>query len=121
MSSKIVHWEIMGPEGGAMAAFYEDLFGWKTTSPEGFDEYHLVDADQTGVGGAVGKGPEGMTYITLYVEVDSIDKTLAAASKAGAEVVMPRTEIPEVATYALFRDPVGNMVGLVEVEVPTAS
>jgi predicted enzyme related to lactoylglutathione lyase len=29
---------------------------------------------------------------------------------------MPRTEIPEVVTFALFSDPAGNLVGLVEAD-----
>ena len=32
MSDKIVHWEIMGPDGNALNAFYGDLFGWTGTA-----------------------------------------------------------------------------------------
>jgi predicted enzyme related to lactoylglutathione lyase len=34
--------------------------------------------------------------------------------------VTPRTEIPGVVTFAIFADPAGNTIGLVEPEMPAA-
>jgi len=42
MSGKIVHWEIMGPDGNALNAFYGDLFGWTGTAVPSMEGYHLV-------------------------------------------------------------------------------
>jgi predicted enzyme related to lactoylglutathione lyase len=121
MAAKIVHWEVMGPDGGAMVAFYQDLFGWETSAPPGFEGYHLVPAEQSGVGGAVGQGSEEMPrYITIYLEAESIDEQLARIEAAGGKTVAPRTVIPGMVTYALFADPAGNVVGLVESEMPPA-
>ena len=95
MTGKIVHWEIMGPDGDALNTFYEDLFGWKGAAVPGFDGYHLVEADQSGVGGAVGKGfEENPTYLTVYVEVESINEHLAKVAASGGSTIMPRTVIP---------------------------
>ena len=119
MTGKIVHWEIMGPDGDALNTFYEDLFGWKGAAVPGFDGYHLVEADQSGVGGAVGKGfEENPTYLTVYVEVESIDEHLAKVAASGGSTIMPRTVIPGIVTFGLFGDPAGNMVGIVEEETP---
>jgi uncharacterized protein len=52
--------------------------------------------------------------VTLYVQVDAIDPTLEKIEESGGKTIVPRTEIPQVVTYALFTDPAGNMVGLVE-------
>ncbi|MCB2223358.1 MAG: VOC family protein [Actinobacteria bacterium] len=117
MASKIVHWEIIGPDGDAMKAFYGDLFGWEFESPEGFGGYHLVGDDQSSIGGAVGAGSDEMpSYVTLYLSVPDIDAHLARIEAAGGSIVMPRTTIPGMVTYATFRDPAGNLVGLVEGE-----
>ena len=60
MANRIVHWELMGADGAALSDFYGGLFDWDLQSAEGFDAYYLVDAEQTGVGGAVGQGMEHM-------------------------------------------------------------
>lgn len=121
MANKIVHFEIMGHDGEALAGFYGSVFGWKSQAMEGFDGYHLVDAEETGVGGAVGKGSEDMpTYVTMYLGVDDIDDHLAKIEAAGGATVVPRQVVPGVVAFALFRDPSGNVMGLAEDETPPA-
>lgn len=118
MTHRIVHWEIMGPDGDALKNFYTDLFGWKTDGVEGFDSYHMTDADGSGVAGAIGKGGGEMSsYVTLYVEVDSVDGHLSKAEAAGGTVLVPRTVIPGTVSFGLLADPAGNMVGVVEREM----
>lgn len=118
---KIVHWELMGPDGDELSSFYSALFGWKLEATPGFDGYHMTDAEQTGIGGAVGKGNEHMPqYQAIYVQVDSIDEHLGKAEAGGGTTVVPRTEIPGTVTFGLFNDPAGNLVGLVEEETPAA-
>lgn len=120
-NNKVVHWELMGPDGEALRDFYAGLFDWAPQATPGFDDYFLVDAEQTGVGGAVGKGPEQMpNYMTIYIEVDDIDDHLDKIGAAGGSTVMPRTEIPGTVTFAMFSDPGGNVVGLVERDMPAA-
>jgi uncharacterized protein len=121
MAHKIVHWELMGPDGGKLAAFYRELFGWDTQEAPGFDSYHMVDAEQSGIGGAIGQGSEEMPrYQTIYVQVASIDEHLGLAEANGATIVMPRTVVPGMVCFAMFNDPAGNLVGLVEEEIPPA-
>lgn len=113
--AQIVHWEIMGPDGEQLAGFYRDLFGWTLQAPPGMDGYLMADEAQTGIGGAVGTGNENMpNYVTVYVQVESIDETLAQAEAAGAKTLVPKTTIPDMVTFAIFSDPAGNPTGLVE-------
>lgn len=117
----IVHWEIMGRDGDAVAAFYRTVFDWAPQAWEGVDGYHGVDAEHAGVGGAVGKGSETMpAYVTVYVGVDDIDEHLGKIEGAGGATVVARTVIPGVVAYAMFRDPAGNVIGLAEHEAPPA-
>lgn len=121
MANKIVHWELMGPDGEKMSRFYADMFGWNGQAVPGFDDYFMIDAEQTGLGGAVGKGSAEMpAYLTMYIEVDSIDEHLVKIEGAGGHTVMPRTVIPGTVTFAMFTDPAGNVVGLVEADEPAA-
>ncbi len=117
----VVHFEIMGPDGSVMKEFYEALFGWKTEEVPGFGGYYMTTPDQSGIGGAVGKGNENMpSYMAMYIEVDSIDDHLEVVKANGGQTLVPRTVVPDTAVFALFSDPAGNMVGLVEPGTPSA-
>lgn len=111
----IVHWELMGPDGDALKDFYASIFDWSFQSPPGFDNYHMTDAADTGVAGAVGQGMEEMrAYAAMYVQVDDIEATLSQIEASGGKTVVPRTVIPDTVIFGMFHDPAGNLVALVE-------
>lgn len=113
--NSIVHWELMGPDAGVMKDFYSKVFDWKFQSPPGFDNYYMTDADDTGVAGAVGQGMKDMpAYAAMYVEVEDINSTLAVIDESGGKTLVPRTVIPDTVVFAMFHDPAGNLVALVE-------
>lgn len=117
MSSPIVHFEILGGDHAALRDFYASQFGW--TMEEAMEGYTLAGTGEGSVAGAVGAPPEGMDrMVTIYVQVDSIDAALAGIEKAGGTTVVPRTVIPGMVSFAQFTDPAGNVVGLVEPEMP---
>ena len=121
MSHPIVHWELMGPDGDALNSFYHDIFGWKAEAVPGLAGYNMVSADSTGLAGAIGTGNEHMpSYQTMYVQVESIDEHLGKITAAGGTQVVPRTVVPGMVTFAMFNDPAGNLVGLVEAVTPDA-
>jgi len=120
-ANPIVHWELMGADGEGQKTFYSSIFDWEFQSVEGFDGYHMTSPEATGIGGAVGKGNEHMpNYAAMYVQVEDIEVSLGDIASNGGTTVVPRTEIPGTVTFALFTDPAGNMVGLVEAETPDA-
>jgi predicted enzyme related to lactoylglutathione lyase len=120
-SHKIVHWELMGPDAAVLNSFYHDMFGWKGEEVPGFGGYTMIPAEDTGVAGAIGAGNEHMpSYQAIYIEVESIDEHLAKAEAMGARTAVPRTVIPGEVTFAIFHDPAGNLVGLVEEETPAS-
>jgi predicted enzyme related to lactoylglutathione lyase len=118
---KIVHWELMGPDGDKLAAFYGELFGWNLAPSPGFDAYNMTTEEETGIGGAIGQGNENMPqYQTIYIQVDSVEEHLGKAEGAGGTTVVPRTVVPGMVAFGLFTDPAGNLVGVVEAETPAA-
>jgi len=121
MPAKIVHWEIMGADGDAQKEFYGSLFDWQFQSMGDFPDYHMVSDEDVGLGGAVGKGPDDMpNYVAVYIEVEDITAHLERIEAAGGTTLMPRTVIPDTVTIGMFRDPAGNVVGLVEASHPAA-
>ena len=112
MAGKLVRFEIMGGSGGSLAKFYGDLLGWRMDSDNEWS-YGMVSPEDSGVLGAVGPS-KGEPYTLMYFSVPDVDATLKLAEEKGGSVVTPRTEVPNSVTFATFRDPEGNLIGLVE-------
>lgn len=118
MGSPVVHFEVMGSDAERLADFYTGVFGWRVKhGPDAGDplEYRMI---ATGDGampeGGIGRSPEGRGVVTFYIDVENLETSLAAIESAGGRTVNGRTEVgPEVA-IAMFADPEGNVVGLVE-------
>jgi len=114
MTNPVVHFEIMGSDGDKLRGFYSDLFGWKFNVMEGMD-YGLVEAqDGQGIGGGIGADPSSPASVTVYIAVDDPQAYLDRVTSMGGEITQPVTEIPDVVTFAQFKDPQGNIVGLVK-------
>jgi uncharacterized protein len=119
MADKVVWYEILGKDAGKSQSFYSDLFGWKfdTSSMPG---YGMTSEEDTGIGGGVGSGEMsgGQTYATFYIGVDDIDASIAKVNDLGGTICVPKMDVPNGPTIAMFNDPDGNMVGLVQ-NMPT--
>lgn len=119
MANRVAYFELMGPDGDVQRDFYAAMFGWNLQAVPGFGAYYTVGKDAIGIDGGVGKGPdEGPSYATIYIEVDSIDEHLGRIEAAGGSTIVPRTVIPDTVTFAMFADPAGNVVGLMEPDEP---
>jgi predicted enzyme related to lactoylglutathione lyase len=116
--AKVTHFEIQGPDGKKLQDFYAGLFGWHVDANNPMD-YGLVDAVENGIGGGITASQDGKPSVTVYVEVDKVDPFLEKIVSMGGKVVMPRTEIPGMVTFAQFSDPAGNVVGLTETAIPS--
>jgi len=111
MANKVAWFEVVGSDGQKLRSFYGDVFGWNfQMGDDPSMDYGMTDASETGIGGGVGASPAG-GHATFYVEVDDPQEVLDRIVAAGGEVAMPVTELPMV-TFAQFRDPEGNLVGL---------
>jgi uncharacterized protein len=111
MSAPVVWFEVMGQDADKLQAFYGQLFQWEFTGMGA--DYAMVAKAAEGIPGGVGKAPQGPGHVTFYVAVPDINATLAEAEAQGGQILMPRTVMPEV-TLALFADPEGHVVGIVE-------
>jgi predicted enzyme related to lactoylglutathione lyase len=110
----VVHWEVQAVDGAKQQAFYAELFGWKIDSNNP-GNYGIVSAagERSIGGGFANAGPGEPPRVTFYVGVPSIDETLAKVSALGGQATVPRTNLGMV-IMAQFRDPEGNLIGLVE-------
>ena len=123
MPNPVVHFEILGKDHDLLQQYYRDLFDWKITNASPDFPYGLVSVEEqgAGIGGGVGAPAEDLdSQLTIYVEVDDIQGYLDRSNDLGGETVVPVTTIPGMVTFAQFRDPQGNVVGLVSSEQPLA-
>jgi uncharacterized protein len=112
MTQPVVFFEVRGKEGDKLQDFYASLFNWKYNAAG--EEFGLVESGGNGIGGGVGAGEP---LVTFYVEVANPAETLRHVEQLGGQTVMPPTPIVEEEdhshTIAQFRDPAGNVIGLV--------
>ena len=113
MASPVVHWEIGAADAGKLGAFYRELFDWQIT-PAG-PGYSLVAGGDGGIGGGFLQVSEHVPpYLTFYVQVEALEGALRQATELGASELMPAMSIPGVGRFAMFADPEGHAVGLLE-------
>ena len=110
----ITHIDIPVADLGRAAGFYSTLFGWQIAEPPGFEGYPMWRAPNQISGGGLAPRSEGFAQPRSYVEVDSIDETLALARDHGAAVMMEKSAISETSWWAVIADPDGNAIGLYE-------
>ena len=113
-SNPAVTWfEVLGTDAKALQSFYSELFGWDiTVAPDATIEYgHLGPQDGKGIGGGIGASPTGQPMVTVYAQVDDLDKYLERAESLGAKTVMKPLDMDNI-SYAQFADPEGNVFGL---------
>ena len=106
MSAPIVYFEIAGPDTATQRAFYSSVFAWD------IDANATISAASTG--GTRGGLRQDPAEKMLYLGVPNINETLKLVQANGGTIVIPRTEVPGVVTFALFTDPAGNRMGLAE-------
>ncbi|HEY1331910.1 MAG TPA: VOC family protein [Actinomycetota bacterium] len=114
MGNPITWFEILGPQPEETAKFYSELFGWHTQAVDG--GYILIDTHSgSGMNGGIGQPSEGgQPGCVFYVEGADIQAMLDKATSMGCTEVTPVTEIPQMVTFAMVKDPWGNLVGLLK-------
>jgi predicted enzyme related to lactoylglutathione lyase len=110
----ITHIEIPVTDFARSGTFYTELFGWQIAESPGFEGYPMWRAPNQISGGAMTQRDADFTQPRSYVEVDSIDDTLAAAKANGGTVLAEKQQITETSWWAVVADPDGNVLGLYE-------
>jgi predicted enzyme related to lactoylglutathione lyase len=115
--SRVVHFELPADDPERAVAFYQKAFGWRIEKWEGPTDYWLVTTgseDEPGIDGAIQRRDDGLAGLTNVLGVTSVDDAVAKVEANGGTIVMPKTEIPGVGFIAYFRDPEGNILGMIQ-------
>ena len=114
MPNRISHFEIMGGEGSKLQDFYRDAFQWSVKADNPMNYGMVATGGASDVGGGIGASMDGKPYVTVYIEVDDPAAAHEKVKQLGGQVVMEPAEVPGGPTIAQFKDPAGNLVGLVK-------
>ena len=107
----IVHVEIQSNDPPTTTRFFREVFGWKIREMPEMD-YTLWNA-ASGPGGGFMKPQEGMSPGTLnHILSKEIESDARKIQAAGGAILMPKTEIPKVGWFAVFREPGGAVLAL---------
>jgi predicted enzyme related to lactoylglutathione lyase len=113
MGGRVAYFEVGSRDFDTLVSFYRELFDWQVTGAG--DGYAMVDTRAGGgIAGGIGRSSDATPWVSFYVGSDDPQTTLDRAASLGGATVVPVTEIPGVVTFAMFSDPDGNPVGVVE-------
>ncbi len=112
-----VHWnELWTSDPKASLAFYENVLGYthdEMEMPNG-TYYVFKDGDQMRGGMLQAPSSDIPTMWLQYIAVDDCDATLARAKQNGASVIAEPVDAEGVGRFAILRDPVGGMIGVIK-------
>lgn len=118
---RIVHFEIMADDPERAVRFYEEVFGWESSTWEGPFEYWLLTtgpAEEPGIDGAIMRRRDddhpGAGAYVCTADVDSVEDTVKAVEAAGGEVISETETVPGVGYHVYFRDTEGNVFGAMQ-------
>jgi len=113
---RVVHFEIYGEHPTHLINFYEQIFRWKFEKWGPIDYWIIKTGEGPGIDGGLGtkKSPSVIT-----IDVPDVDEYLEKIRQHGGTVVSPKMTLPGIGYLAYFKDPQGNVFGIMT-DDPTA-
>jgi uncharacterized protein len=115
MKSTLTHFEIYGPVPETLVEFYQNVFGWQVEEMPGLNYWRIqIGATETKPlhGGLTYSAIPDLNGFLLYVNVASMDETVAKILTMGGSIVRPKTAVPRTAWVTIVADPAKNIFGI---------
>lgn len=114
MPNPLCHFELMTADPEKCRAFYGKVFDWQFDA-KSMPGYTLVNTGSEPTGGVFPK-PDTAPHpcVNVYFQVPDIDEALNKVKEEGGAVLVPKTAIPNVGHFAMFTDPEGISVGIMQ-------
>jgi len=121
---RVVHFEIPAENPERAAAFFRDAFGWRVEKWDGPMDYWMVYTGEEsgddpaeaegGIDGGIARRGEMNPRVANTIDVPDIDAYILKVVENGGEIIAPKSAVPGVGWLAYFRDPEGNVHGMME-------
>jgi predicted enzyme related to lactoylglutathione lyase len=113
---QITHVEFPSDDLERATSFYSQLFGWDIRQIPEMPDYALFQDRPGESGGAIGlRGQTAPERLRIYVEVESLDVTVARVLELGGSIAVEITDVPGQGRYAAMIDTEDNEIGLWEI------
>jgi predicted enzyme related to lactoylglutathione lyase len=115
MVNSVTHFEIYGEEPAKLAEFYRSVFGWQVEQMPGINYWRIETGSAETKplhGGLTYRAIADLNGWMLFVNVRSLDETVALVQKLGGSIVRPKTAVPRTAWVTVLADPAKNIFGL---------
>lgn len=115
--TRVVHFEIDAKKPERAIKFYEGVFGWKIEKWKGPVDYWLIvtgKEKEPGIDGGLAKRTEKEPSTVNTIDVPSVDEYVKKVEANGGSIVRPKMAVPGVGWMAYFKDPEGNIWGMME-------
>lgn len=110
---RIIHVELTAADLDRAAAFYTEAFGWEVTPSPFVGDYLVASTGEgSGIDGAIMARSYREQVAIPWIEVDDLDATLLAVTKAGGSTAGEPQRLPGVGRLAYISDPEGTLLGL---------
>lgn len=114
---RVVHFEIDAKKPDRAIKFYEKVFSWKIKKWEGPVEYYLITTgkeSEPGIDGGLSRRTESEPSTVNTIDVPSVDEFIKKVEANGGTIIRPKMAVPGVGYMAYFKDPEGNIFGMME-------
>lgn len=124
--SRVVHFEIGAEDPERAMEFYKNVFDWEFEKWSGPMEYWMVTTgpkEEPGINGGLMKRQEpisggGSNAFVCTIDVSSVDEYIEKIKENDGEIIMGKTEVPELGLMAYCKDTEGNSFGIMEFTTP---
>ncbi|MDP1823200.1 MAG: VOC family protein [Archangium sp.] len=114
MAHPLVHWELIVSSTEKARNFYGKVFDW-TFDDKTYPGYTLIRTGRDAGAGLMAKRSAAPAMgANTYFEVSDVQLTLQNVIESGGTVIVPKTEISNLGTFAMFQDPEGIAVGVLQ-------
>lgn len=121
MDKTLSHFAIYTEDLDRAKAFYSQVFNWGFAGygPQDFAQIKSNTSDQGQLIGALQDRKYQLTAEKVIgfecsIRVEDVDAIAALVTENGGEILMPKTEIPQVGWLIKFKDTEGNIVCAME-------
>jgi uncharacterized protein len=119
VGNPVVYFEIIANDPQKLRTFYHETFGWKIGASVpglGIADYTPVDGAGNGIDGGIGALPENgySGHVTFYIGVHDMVQAFKDVEAGGGTHMMGPDQVPNGPVIGLFKDPAGNVIGLVQ-------
>jgi hypothetical protein len=110
---KVTAWEFHAADVARAGVFYQEVFAWRLAPVEHGLWGSVAARQQVGLDASVSivSGPP-LTF--PYIEVADLEATLALVERLGGHTILPPWQAEAATRLALFTDPEGNRIGLLQ-------